>query len=62
MVDFDEKIRRQRQRGVRREFYRQSREEALLDVAYRGYTEKQRQLDMRLKIQQEWLDNQLEDR
>ncbi len=59
MADYTKKLRRQFQRQKRREFYQEMRQNQLLDIAYRGYTEEQRQLDEQLKTQLEWLNRQL---
>jgi hypothetical protein len=52
-------LRRQLQRQKRRAFYRQLREDQLLDRAYRGFTKEQKQQDQQLKTQLEWLNKQL---
>lgn len=59
MADYTKKIRRQLERQKRREFYRQMRENQLLDRAYRGLSEEQRALNAQLQIQLEWLNRQL---
>lgn len=59
IVDDDRKLRRQMQRKKRRALYRQITEDKLLDRAYQGYTEEQKREDLQLRIQLDWLCNQL---
>lgn len=47
------------QRKKRRALYRQITEDKLLDRAYQGYTEEQKREDLQLRIQLDWLCNQL---
>ncbi len=58
MADPYKKLRRQIERKERREHYRRLLEDQLLDIAYRGYTEEQKQLDQQLRTQLEWLNRQ----
>jgi hypothetical protein len=54
VVDPYKRLRRQAARHTRREHFRQFYEDQLLDIAYRGYAEEQRQLDLRMRTQVDW--------
>jgi hypothetical protein len=58
VADPYKRLQRQIERKRRREYFRQLHEDQLLDVAYRGYTPEQRQLDMQLHTQLDWLSRQ----
>jgi hypothetical protein len=55
VVDPYKRLRRQAARHIRREHFRQLYEDQLLDIAYRGYTEEQRQTDLWMRTQVDWL-------
>jgi hypothetical protein len=55
VADPFKRLRRQLERQKRKEHYRQLREDQLLDIAFRGYTQEQKQFDEQLKLQTEWL-------
>lgn len=55
MADPYKKLRRQIERKKRREHFRQLKEDQLLDIAYRGYTDEQWQLDLQMRTQLDWL-------
>ena len=55
VVDPYKRLRRQEARHRRKAHFQQLYEDQLLDIAYRGYTEEQRQLDLWMRTQVEWL-------
>jgi hypothetical protein len=55
VVDPYKRLRRQEARHRRKAHFRQLYEDQLLDIAYRGYTEEQRQLDLQIRSQVDWL-------
>lgn len=55
VVDPYKRLRRLAAHHTRRDHFRQLYEDQLLDIAYRGYTEEQRQLDLWMRTQAYWL-------